>query len=135
MAADPITVEVLRNALPAIADEMSHVLKRTSYNMMIYEVGDYSCAILDKAGNLLAQNGGGVSHFLADLGVVIRDGVERIKLFAPGDVILIHPQSACGRHVNDMAVCPASFWQGGRFRLPRITAHDIDHRFYSTGFG
>ena len=42
MAADPITVEVLRSALPAIADEMSYVLKRTSYNMMIFEVGDYS---------------------------------------------------------------------------------------------
>src|SRR5512146_428955 len=94
MAADPITVEVLRNALPAIADEMSHVLKRTSYNMMIYEVGDYSCAILDKAGNLLAQNGGGVSHFLADLGVVIRDGVQRIKRFAPGDVILMNHHKA-----------------------------------------
>jgi N-methylhydantoinase B/oxoprolinase/acetone carboxylase alpha subunit len=47
MAADPITVEVLRSALPAIADEMSYVLKRTSYNMMIFEVGDYSCAILE----------------------------------------------------------------------------------------
>jgi N-methylhydantoinase B len=104
MAADPITVEVLRSALPAIADEMSYVLKRTSYNMMIFEVGDYSCAILDKAGNLLAQNGGGVSHFLADMGVVIRDGVERIKNFTPGDVILMNHQEVCGQHLNNMCV-------------------------------
>ena len=84
MAIDPITVEVLRSALPAITNEMSHVLRRTSYNMMIYEVGDYCCSILDTEGNLISQNAGGVSHFVSDLGVVIRDGVERIKDFAPG---------------------------------------------------
>src|SRR6185437_15804801 len=135
MAPDPITVEVLRNALPAIADEMSHVLKRTSYNMMIYEVGDYSCAILDKAGNLLAQNGGGVSHFLAYLGVVIRDGVERIKLFAPGDVILMNHQAVCGQHLNNMCVYTPFFWQGELFGFTIIRAHWIDVGGYSTGFG
>jgi N-methylhydantoinase B len=135
MAADPITVEVLRNALPAIADEMSHVLKRTSYNMMIYEVGDYSCAILDKAGNLLAQNGGGVSHFLADLGVVIRDGVQRIKRFSPGDVILMNHQAVCGQHLNNMCVYTPFFWQGELFGFTIIRAHWIDVGGYSTGFG
>ena len=35
---DPVTLEVIRNALPAISDEMSVDLQRTSYNMMIYEV-------------------------------------------------------------------------------------------------
>jgi N-methylhydantoinase B len=135
MATDPITVEVLRSALPAIADEMSHVLKRTSYNMMIYEVGDYSCAILDKAGNLLAQNGGGVSHFLADMGVVIRDGVARIKNFAPGDVILMNHQAVCGQHLNNMCVYTPFFWQGELFGFTIIRAHWIDVGGYSTGFG
>jgi N-methylhydantoinase B len=135
MAADPITVEVLRSALPAIADEMSYVLKRTSYNMMIYEVGDYSCAILDKEGNLLAQNGGGVSHFLADMGVVIRDGVQRIKNFAPGDVVLMNHQAVCGQHLNNMCVYTPFFWQGELFGFTIIRAHWIDVGGYSTGFG
>jgi N-methylhydantoinase B len=135
MATDPITVEVLRSALPAIADEMSYVLKRTSYNMMIYEVGDYSCAILDKEGNLLAQNGGGVSHFLADMGVVIRDGVARIKNFAPGDVILMNHQAVCGQHLNNMCVYTPFFWQGELFGFTIIRAHWIDVGGYSTGFG
>ena len=74
---DPVTLEVLRNALPAIADEMSVDLQRTSYNMMIYEVRDYCCALLDAEGRLISQNIGGVSHFVADLGVVIKDGVKR----------------------------------------------------------
>ena len=44
---DPVTLEVIRNALPAISDEMSADLHRTSYNMMIYEVGDYCCALVE----------------------------------------------------------------------------------------
>ena len=41
---DPVTLEVLRNALPAVAAEMAVDLQRTSYNMMIYEVQDFCCA-------------------------------------------------------------------------------------------
>ena len=70
MKIDPVTLEVIRNALPAISNEMSYDLQRTSYNMMIYEVRDYCCALLDVNGNLLSQNVGGVSHFVADLAVV-----------------------------------------------------------------
>jgi N-methylhydantoinase B len=102
---------------------------------MIYEVGDYSCAILDKEGNLLAQNGGGVSHFLADMGVVIRDGVQRIKKFEPGDVILMNHQAVCGQHLNNMCVYTPFFWQGELFGFTIIRAHWIDVGGYSTGFG
>ena len=73
MKIDPVTLEVIRNALPAISNEMSVDLRRTSYNMMIYEVGDYCCSLMDVEGNLLSQNMGGVSHFVSDLGVVIKD--------------------------------------------------------------
>ena len=65
---DAVTLEVIRNALPAIANEMSHNLQRTSYNMMIYEVRDYCCALLAPDGRLISQNVGGVSHFVSDLG-------------------------------------------------------------------
>ena len=45
-----MTLEVIRNALPAIANEMSVDLQRTSYNMMIYEVRDYCTALLNPKG-------------------------------------------------------------------------------------
>ena len=47
---DPVTLEVIRNALPAIANEMAADLQRTSYNMMIYEVRDYCTALLEHQG-------------------------------------------------------------------------------------
>ena len=67
---DPVTLEVIRNALPATSNEMSADLQRTSYNMMIYEVRDFCTALLEPNGKLVAQNVGGVSHFVADLGAI-----------------------------------------------------------------
>ena len=132
---DPFTLEVLRSTLPSIPNEMSHVLRRTSYNMMIYEVGDYCCSILDTEGNLISQNAGGVSHFVSDLGVVIRDGVERIKDFAPGDVVITNHQRVCGQHLNNICVYTPFFFEGKLRGFAVIRAHWIDVGGFSTGFG
>ena len=96
---DLVTLEVIRNMLPAITNEMSYVLQRASYNMMIYEVRDYCCGLLDTEGNLLSQNTGGVSHFVADLGVLIKDGINKYGLdgFKPGDVIITNHQKVAGQ--------------------------------------
>ena len=72
---DAVTLEVIRNALPAVANEMAADLQRTSYNMMIYEVRDFCTALVDPKGQLISQNVGGVSHFVAELGVLIVDGL------------------------------------------------------------
>ena len=69
---DAVTLEVIRNALPAVANEMAADLQRTSYNMMIYEVRDFCTALIDTKGQLISQNVGGVSHFVADLGAGCR---------------------------------------------------------------
>ena len=92
---DPVTLEVIRNALPAISTEMAVDLQRTSYNMIIYEVRDFCTALVNPEGELVSQNMGGVSHFVADLGVLIVDGMKRYGRagFKPGDVI-ITPRSA-----------------------------------------
>ena len=134
---DPVTLEVLRNALPAIADEMSVDLQRTSYNMMIYEIRDYCCALLDSDGRLISQNIGGVSHFVADLGVVIKDGVERFGKdgFAPGDVLLMNHQRVAGQHLNNMCVYTPFFVDGELTAFAIVRAHWGDVGGLSTGFG
>jgi N-methylhydantoinase B len=133
---DPVTLEVLRSALPAIADEMSVDLQRTSYNMMIYEVRDYCCAILDVEGRLLSQNIGGVSHFVADLGVVIKDGVKRYgDDFAPGDVIITNHQRVAGQHLNNICIYTPFFFEGKLTAFAIVRAHWVDVGGMSTGFG
>ncbi|MBI5441799.1 MAG: hydantoinase B/oxoprolinase family protein [Deltaproteobacteria bacterium] len=133
---DVVTLEVIRNALPAITNEMSHVLQRTSYNMMIYEVRDYCCGLLDVEGKLLSQNMGGVSHFVADLGVVIRDGVARYGRdgFKPGDVIITNHQRVAGQHLNNVVIYTPCFFEGELVGFPAIRAHWVDVGGTSTGF-
>jgi N-methylhydantoinase B len=134
---DPVTLEVLRNALPAIADEMSIDLQRTSYNMMIYEVRDYCCALLDVQGRLISQNVGGVSHFVADLGVVIKDGVARFGKdgFKPGDVLIMNHQRVAGQHLNNICIYTPVFFEGELQAFAIVRAHWVDVGGFSTGFG
>jgi N-methylhydantoinase B len=134
---DPITLEVIRNALPAISDEMSVDLQRTSYNMMIYEVRDYCTALLDRNGALISQNIGGVSHFVADLGVIVKDAVARYGIdgFAPGDVLLHNHQATAGQHLNNVVVYAPIFFEGELLAFAMVRAHWVDVGGQSTGFG
>jgi N-methylhydantoinase B len=136
-ALDPVTLEVIRNALPAIANEMAADLQRTSYNMMIYEVRDYCTALLDLNGELISQNVGGVSHFVADLGVIIVDGMKRYGRdgFKPGDVIITNHQAVAGQHLNNVVIYLPYFHKGELMMFLMVRAHWIDIGGMSTGFG
>src|SRR3954452_12836397 len=134
---DPVTLEVIRNALPAVANEMAADLQRASYNMMISEVRDYCTALLDTKGQLISQNVGGVSHFVADLGVLIVDGMQRYgaKGFKPGDVIITNHQAVAGQHLNNIVIYMPYFYQGELLMFSMVRAHWIDIGGQSTGFG
>jgi N-methylhydantoinase B len=134
---DPVTLEVIRNALPAIANEMAADLQRTSYNMMIYEVRDFCTALVDVDGMLVSQNVGGVSHFVADLGVIIADALKRYgrKGFKPGDVLITNHQAVAGQHLNNVVVYVPYFFKGELLAFSMVRAHWIDVGGTSTGFG
>ena len=146
---DPVTLEVIRNALPAIANEMAADLQRTSYNMMIYEVRDFCTALLAPNGDLVSQNVGGVSHFVADLGVIVVDGMKRYggsssgrsganpdaSGFKPGDVVITNHQAVAGQHLNNIVVYMPYFFKGELVMFAMVRAHWIDIGGMSTGFG
>ncbi len=137
MAVDPITVEIIRCALKAAANEMSAVLKKTAYNMMIYEVQDYCVAVLDHEGRTMSQNEGALPIFLADLGVAVQDGIEVYgkENIHPGDVFLVNHPEICGQHLNNMAVYTPFFWDDRVLCFLAVRAHWIDVGGGSTGFG
>jgi N-methylhydantoinase B len=137
MKLDTVTLEVIRNALPAVANEMAADLQRTSYNMMIYEVRDYCTALLDLKGELISQNVGGVSHFVADLGILVVDGMKRYGRdgFKPGDVIITNHQAIAGQHLNNVVIYSPYFYKGELLMFCMVRAHWIDVGGQSTGFG
>jgi N-methylhydantoinase B len=134
---DAVTLEVVRNALPAIANEMAADLQRTSYNMMIYEVRDFCTSLVNTKGELISQNVGGVSHFVADLGVIITDAMKRYgaKGFAEGDVIITNHQAVAGQHLNNIVIYMPCFYKGELLLFAMVRAHWIDVGGMSTGFG
>ncbi|HLC27688.1 MAG TPA: hydantoinase B/oxoprolinase family protein [bacterium] len=131
------TLGILRAAIPAICDEMAVVLQRTAYNMFIYEVQDYSVAIVDPEGNLIAQNRGAIPLFLADLGPPIRSGLEEIgrdNLF-PGDVILMNHPAVCGQHLNNVIVYQPMFFEGRLVGFAVARGHWMDIGGSKVGIG
>ena len=136
-AVNPITVEVVRNGLAHIANEMATVLRKTSYNMMIYEVRDYCVGVVDPQGNILSQNFGALPIFLADLGPAIVDGVRMHgeNGFRPGDVIIMNHPYVCGQHLNNVVVYTPFFYQEKLVAFLAVRAHWIDIGGTRVGFG
>src|SRR5215813_2421720 len=136
-AANPITVEVVRNGLAHIANEMAAVLRKTSYNMMIYEVRDYCVGIVDPEGSILSQNFGALPIFLADLGPAILDGVRIYGKngFHPGDVLIMNHPYVCGQHLNNVVVYKPFFHQNELVAFLAVRAHWIDIGGTRVGFG
>src|SRR5580692_10752153 len=137
MTINPITVEVVRNGVNAYADEMATALCRSAYNMMIYEVRDFCCGLIDSEAHMISQNQGGLPIFLADLGVAVVDGIERYGLdgFAPGDVVVMNYGAVCGQHLNNMAVYAPCFFEGKLVGFAANRAHWVDIGGMRQGFG
>jgi N-methylhydantoinase B len=136
-AADPITVEVVRNAVVAYGDEMANALCKAAYNMMIYEVRDYCCGLIDLQGRMISQNRGGLPIFLADLGVAVEDGIKRWGLdgFKPGDVLIMNYGEVCGQHLNNVVIyCPV-FHNDELVVFTANRAHWVDIGGARIGFG
>jgi N-methylhydantoinase B len=134
---DPVTLEVIRNTLPAIANEMAADLQRTSYNMMIYEVCDFCTALTDARGQLISQNVGGVSHFVADLGIIIEDVIAREGPdgFHPEDIFITNHQRVAGQHLNNIVIYMPFLHMGKLMGFAMTRAHWIDVGGSSTGLG
>ena len=134
---NPITLEVVTNSLIAYAEEMALALCKSAYNMMIYEVRDFCCGLIDTEGRMICQNSGGLPIFLADLGIAVKDGIDRFGLdgFAPGDVIIMNHAGVCGQHLNNVVVYTPCFHQGKVVAFAANRAHWVDVGGLRTGFG
>src|SRR5438046_7837022 len=113
---DAVTLEVLRNALESIADEMGAVLKRTSFSPNIKERMDASCAIFDAEAQLVAQ----AEHVPVHLGSMLRAvsaTVAAVGRVEEGDVVIVNDPFTGGSHLPDITVVApvhAPKDQGGR---------------------
>src|SRR5688500_20312059 len=83
----PVTVEIIRNALYAIAEEMSVIVMRSARSPLLKEAGDLSSALTDAQGRLIAQ-GRDIPMHMGVMGFTVKEFLERVPAarLAEGDV-------------------------------------------------
>lgn len=112
---NPFTLEIIKDSLMAIGDEMFYALSRTSMSPIIYEVLDYATGLTDAKGQLLTQ-GNGVTSFIGMLSTMVQEILKKYdngKGLKPGDVIIMNdPYKGGGSHLSDVGLCMPIFYNG-----------------------
>jgi N-methylhydantoinase B len=103
---DPVTTEVVRNALATIAEEMGVSVVRGAYSARIKEGADASSAIFDQRGQLIVQSADTFLAHMASLRESIQELVKDFPLEAmrSGDVFLMNDPARGGIHANDIEI-------------------------------
>jgi N-methylhydantoinase B len=128
MTVDPITLQVIHARLAGIVQEMQNSLFRTGYSTIIRESQDASCAILNTAGDVIAQ------HVVLPLHMGAFPGCARaiLKNYTPaemaeGDAFIInHPYLGGSPHAPDMGVLTPIFYQNAFVGFAANMAHKSD---------
>jgi N-methylhydantoinase B len=137
---DPITLEVIREALVSIVREMRVTLVRTAYSSVLYEGEDFSCVLMDGQAQIVAMSKG-QDHPLHIVPIAWSMRAVREKFgddIQPGDVFLHNDPYTGGTHLNDVAMIYPLFGRGGGagdelFVFPVVRAHWGDVGGMSTG--
>lgn len=99
---DPTTLEIYRALFTSVAEEMGVALRRTAFSPNIKERRDYSCAVFDAAGRVIAQ-GDHMPVHLGSMPMAVGAALKEIK-FAPGDVVAVNDPFAGGTHLPDVTL-------------------------------
>jgi N-methylhydantoinase B len=110
----PVTLEVVRNALYAIAEEMSVILMRSARSPLLKEAGDLSSALTDAQGRLIAQ-GRDIPIHLGVMGFTVKEFLRRVPAdrLREGDVWFLNLPEVGGNHLPDVKAIRPVF-AGGR---------------------
>jgi N-methylhydantoinase B len=124
---DPVTFEVIRNALVAATDEMVVALKRSAYSTNIKTRSDFSCAFFDADLRSVAQGFAQPVHLgsmTEQIPRAVRDyGPENL---GPGDVIVTNDPFPSGVHLNDISLISPVHHDGELIGYVANLAHHVD---------
>jgi 5-oxoprolinase (ATP-hydrolysing) len=110
--ADPVLLEVFNNLFMSIAEQMGVTLANTSYSVNIKERLDFSCALFDAQGNLIA-NAPHMPVHLGSMGESVRTVIDRrMGTMKPGDAFALNAPYAGGTHLPDVTVIMPVFASG-----------------------
>src|SRR5947209_20553620 len=104
---DPIDLAVFKSATRSVAEEMGAALRRTAFSPNIKERRDYSCAIFDGGGQLIAM-GDHMPVHLGSMPMSVRAAIDALSL-GPGDIAILNDPFAGGTHLPDITMVQPVF--------------------------
>ncbi|MBT2218395.1 hydantoinase B/oxoprolinase family protein [Virgibacillus dakarensis] len=125
---NPVTTEIIRNALISAAEEMNESLARSSFSPIIYEMKDCSVGIYNENAELLGQSSG-LPMFLGNLDVCIRETTNFIggnDNYKPGDIYIMNDSYLAGSHLNDITIISPIFYDDYLVGFSATRAHWLD---------
>lgn len=124
---DPVTFEVLRNALINVTEEMALTIRRAAYSTNIKTRADFSCAFFDNQLRCVAQSFAQPAHLVSMATIAptaIREfGIDRLRA---GDAILVNDPHRGASHLNDIACIAPVFVRDARVGFVANMAHHVD---------
>src|SRR5438128_236554 len=104
---DPTTLEIYRALYTSVAEEMGIALRRTAFSPNIKERRDYSCAIFDSGGKVIAQ-GDHMPVHLGSMPMAVAEALKEIRI-EEGDVVALNDPFAGGTHLPDVTLISGAF--------------------------
>src|SRR4030088_3603439 len=99
---DPTRLEIFKNIFHSVAEEMGAALRRSAFSPNIKERRDYSCAVFDAAGQVLAM-GDHMPVHLGSMPMSVAAALAALEL-APGDIAVLNDPYAGGTHLPDLTM-------------------------------
>jgi N-methylhydantoinase B len=127
-ATDTVTLDIVKDSLIAIGDEVFYAFAQTSMSPIIYETLDYACGIADANGDLLTQ-GNGACGFIGMISPMIDEIIKKFGRdgMSPGDVFIINdPYMGGGTHLSDIGMVMPVFLDGEIVAFVGNKAHWAD---------
>ena len=109
---DPIELAIFQSAVHSIAEEMGAALRRTALSPNLKERRDYSCAVFDGHGRVIAM-GDHMPVHLGSMPMSVEAAIKAVR-FAPGDIAILNDPYAGGTHLPDITMVLAVFLEGER---------------------
>jgi N-methylhydantoinase B len=131
MPRDPVELEIFKNLYHSIAEEMGAALRRTAFSPNIKERRDYSCAVFDSDGEVIAM-GDHMPVHLGSMPMSVRAAIDAGPM-EPGDVVMLNDPFRGGTHLPDITlVAPVHVRQP--IRQSPATAKTVRHRHSQPDF-
>ena len=111
---DPTTLEIYRALYTSVAEEMGIALRRTAFSPNIKERRDYSCAVFDGSGRVIAQ-GDHMPVHLGSMPMAVAAALSEVEI-APGDVVALNDPFAGGTHLPDVTLVMGVFCRDAETR-------------------